>query len=237
MDTHQKEERPFKCEMCYMTFSQSDSLTRHKTIHFVKQFRCDTCGKSFSQKNILTMHKRIHTGEKPYSCGICEKAFIKSNDLVRHKRIHTGEKPYSCITCKKDFRTNGELTLHKRIHTGEKPHSCKLCYKSYFSSSELSRHNKSAGHLKLLESNKKAVTLSASTNFVDCVEANIKLEIKEEVETIDEDPLSIKMEAENAKETIKYEIEEDIQDKYSDDDRINNIDILNIKLKYDDDVN
>ena len=40
---------------------------------------------------------------------------------------------------------------------------------------------------------------SSSTSFVDCGEADIKLEIKEE-ETIDEDPLSIKMEAENVEE-------------------------------------
>ncbi len=74
MDTPKTEERPFKCEMCYMTFSQEDSFTRHKTIHGVKPFRCDTCGKSFSQKNELTMHKRIHTGEKLYSCNTCKKA-------------------------------------------------------------------------------------------------------------------------------------------------------------------
>ena len=56
------------------------------------------------------------------------------------------------------------------------------------------------------ESVKNTVAPSASTSFVDCDEANIKLEIKEEEETLDEDPLSIKMEAENAKETIKQEI-------------------------------
>ena len=89
----------------------------------------------------------------------------------------------------------------------------------------------------MLESNKNTVTPSPSTSFVDCGEANIKLEIKEE-ETLDEDPLSIKMEAENVKETIKQEIEEGIQDKdplsseqNSDEDRINNIDIVEHKIE------
>ncbi len=45
------------------------------------------------------------------------------------------------------------------------------------------------------ESIKHTVKPSDSTSFVDCGEANIKLEIREE-ETLDEDPLSIKMEAE-----------------------------------------
>ena len=93
-------------------------------------------------------------------------------------------------------------------------------------------HNikKTAGHLKMLESIKTTVTLSASTSFVDCGEANIKLEVKEE-ETLDEDPLSIKMEAENVAETIKHEIEEDIQDTKSDDDRMNTIDIVENKIE------
>ena len=36
---------------------------------------------------------------------------------------------------------------------------------------------------------------------------------------------------ENAKETIKYEIEEDIQDKNSDDDKIDTIDIVHHKIE------
>ena len=64
----------------------------------------------------------------------------------------------------------------------------------------------------MLESTKDTVPPSASTSFVDCVEADIKLEIKEE-ETLEEDPLSINMEAENIEETIKPELEEEIQNR------------------------
>ena len=66
----------------------------------------------------------------------------------------------------------------------------------------------------------------------------MKLEIKEEEEeTLDEDPLSSKIEAENVEETVKQEIEEDIQDTNSDDDRINTIDIVHHKIEYDDNIN
>ncbi len=68
---------------------------------------------------------------------------------------------------------------------------------SFYTSSDLSKHFTAPGHLKMSESMKNTVTPSPSTGFVDCDEANIKLEIKEEKETLDEDPLSIKMEAEN----------------------------------------
>ena len=48
----------------------------------------------------------------------------------------------------------------------------------------------------------------ASTSFVDCGEANVKLEIKEEG-TLDVDPLSIKMEAESVEVIIKEEMKEE----------------------------
>ncbi len=59
------------------------------------------------------------------------------------------------------------------------------------------------------ESIKKRVTPSPSTSFVDCGEANIKIEVtEEETETLDEDPLSIKMEAEHVEESMKHDIED-----------------------------
>ncbi len=45
------------------------------------------------------------------------------------------------------------------------------------------------------------------------------------------------MEAENGKETIKHEIEDDTKDRNYDDDRINTIDIVQHKIEYDDNIN
>ena len=95
--------------------------------------------------------------------------------------------------------------------------------------SDLSKHIKTVGHLKMSEYMKYTVTPSAA---ISCGEDNKKLEIKEEEEeTLEEDPLSIKMEAENADEIIKHEIEEDIQDTNSDDDKINIIDIVHHEIE------
>ena len=175
------------CYICRKKFS----FKRYLLIHSgVKPYACNICEKELKQQNKLTVQKRIHTGEKSYTCDTCKKSFIKNSDLTTHKMIHTGEKPFKCDTCEKAFRTNYQLTLHMRIHTGEKPYSCELCQKYFISGSKLSRHNVTARHLKKLESTNNTGPAPASTSFIDCGEADIKLEIKEE-ETLDEDPLFI----------------------------------------------
>jgi len=105
----------------------------------------------------------------------------------------------------------------------------------FFSKSNLSRHNRSPGHLKMLKSTKNTVA-PVSASFVDCGDVKIKLELKEE-KTLDEDPLSINIEAENVEETIKLELEEEIQHKdplsceQNYDEGIDNIDIVEHKIE------
>ncbi|XP_046980321.1 zinc finger protein 883-like isoform X1 [Schistocerca americana] len=135
--------RPYKCEVCGKSFTESSRLTRHANSHSgVHPYKCNVCGKSFRQLCHLKRHELIHTGELPYSCDVCGKSYNRSDRLESHKRTHTGEVPYCCEFCGKGFKDPFNLKRHKRQHTGERPYSCDICGRTFTVSIRMKEHRK-----------------------------------------------------------------------------------------------
>ncbi len=59
-----------KCKTCTKRFQTSSQLNIHHRIHSKQQkpFACDQCQMTFTQLRSLTSHKKTHSGEKPYAC-------------------------------------------------------------------------------------------------------------------------------------------------------------------------
>ena len=87
--------RPFKCEVCEITFARKKQLDKHKKSYHVENTdsqHCQICNKDFSVKNGLKYHNTlVHGGIKhvektaTHHCEICIKDFSKS-DTRSHKQ-------------------------------------------------------------------------------------------------------------------------------------------------------
>ncbi|XP_013383287.1 zinc finger protein 391-like [Lingula anatina] len=151
-------EKPYKCDMCPMSFARKDIFRVHQMRH-AQVFKegctrprvpCPLCSKDFRDKRDLMRHMQAHTDAKPFKCSFCEKYYKGKNECQRHERMHKGEENFQkgtflkhiCDYCGKVFFRKDSYVRHLRIHTGEKPYRCDICDVAF------SRRDLVALHLK-----------------------------------------------------------------------------------------
>lgn len=109
-----KEERPFKCNICNRSYRHAGSLLNHKNTHKTGHFSCTFCSKPFTNPMALRNHTRIHTQKKKYVCLTCGKAFRLASILHNHQRVHNRVSSHlSCSACGKSFQGRSGLKRHR----------------------------------------------------------------------------------------------------------------------------
>ncbi|XP_050082684.1 testis-specific zinc finger protein topi-like [Anopheles aquasalis] len=136
--------RPYLCEKCGKTYTQSSHLWQHLRFHNgIRPFGCPMkgCQRRFTIRPDLNDHiRKCHTGERPYLCEICHKRFLTGSVFYQHRLIHRGERRYGCGDCSKRFYRADALKNHQRIHTGEKPYECSFCDKKFRQRGDREKH-------------------------------------------------------------------------------------------------
>lgn len=134
--------RPYLCELCGKTYTQSSHLWQHLRFHNgIRPFTCPEagCNRSFTIRPDLKDHiRKCHTGERPYHCTLCDKRFLTGSVYYQHRLIHRGERRYGCDECNKRFYRADALKNHQRIHSGKYIY-CRVVPRQIFTT--LSSHN------------------------------------------------------------------------------------------------
>ena len=144
--------RPFKCDQCDLTFTQTGHLTSHKYTHDKSSFpyTCSECNKGFNQTSTLNIHMRTHTNLKPYACTFdkCDYVCASSGALTAHMEVHkeNRDRKYVCDigNCKKSYLNREMLAYHKKSHETVRirPFVCDFekCGKAFIQSIHLKSH-------------------------------------------------------------------------------------------------
>ncbi|XP_049287999.1 zinc finger protein 93-like isoform X2 [Anopheles funestus] len=124
------EHKPYRCEICYRTFTAKQGVIAHKLKRCNMSYQCTFCGVLYGSRFELQYHEDRHKNHT-IPCDVCGRKFYKVSHLNRHKEsLHVApelQKKHICNICGASVRSATYLKVHIQLHSEEQPFSCKVC--------------------------------------------------------------------------------------------------------------
>ena len=118
-------DKPFQCNTCQRTYSNTNALARHEKTHIGYAYKCGNCDFACQFRYELRDHLKKHEDAQKWPCieRGCGLKFSSKRGMKQHMQIHSDTK-YDCTLCPKSFNTAGYLRQHMKYHTGGFPCYC-----------------------------------------------------------------------------------------------------------------
>ncbi|CAD7080455.1 unnamed protein product [Hermetia illucens] len=141
--THNTEDKPYRCSMCPKAFMRWGDRKTHEAVHQRKPFICPHCPNMYKTRLHLRTHingAHTQTDTKQYPCEYCGKLFESVAERKFHVRTHKKQILFECDECDAKYGERRNLLLHKKRHQNNQDEKCEICGKFFLTKNHLKDH-------------------------------------------------------------------------------------------------